>query len=418
MSYLKFQADNIFTGIEMLDSNSVLITNEEGVVQDIVLEKDAGDDIQYFHGILTPGFINCHCHLELSHMKGLIPEKIGLIDFVFKVVTERHFDEEEILEAIADAEDEMLENGIVAAGDICNNTLTLSQKLKGRLAYYNFIEVSGWLPPIAEQRFIRSKAYYDAFVNSELSIANEDETKQLATGNWQLATPNYKLQTSLVPHAPYSVSEELWNLILPFFHNKTISIHNQETSFEDELFLQNGGDFLRMYQLMKIDNSFFKPTGKSSLQSYFHKLNHAKNVMLVHNTFTAQSDVEFANLQSAIYNLQLFWCLCVNANLYIENKVPPVDIFFKNGCTIVLGTDSLAGNWSLNLMDEMKSIQRYFPDITMEQLLQWATINGAKALQMDNMLGSFEKGKQPGVVLIDALNNQNISANSTAKRII
>jgi len=351
-------------------------------------------------------------------MKGLIPEKIGLIDFVFKVVTERHFDEEEILEAIADAEDEMLENGIVAAGDICNNTLTLSQKLKGRLAYYNFIEVSGWLPPIAEQRFIRSKAYYDAFVNSELSIANEDETKQLATGNWQLATPNYKLQTSLVPHAPYSVSEEFWNLILLFFHNKTISIHNQETSFEDELFLQNGGDFLRMYQLMKIDNSFFKPTGKSSLQSYFHKLNHAKNVMLVHNTFTAQSDVEFANLQSAIYNLQLFWCLCVNANLYIENKVPPVDIFFKNGCTIVLGTDSLAGNWSLNLMDEMKSIQRYFPDITMEQLLQWATINGAKALQMDNMLGSFEKGKQPGVVLIDALNNQNISANSTAKRII
>src|SRR6266498_360081 len=184
MSYLKFQADNIFTGIEMLDSNSVLITNEEGVVQDIVFFFQAGDDIQYFHGILTPGFINCHCHLELSHMKGLIPEKIGLIDFVFKVVTERHFDEEEILEAIADAEDEMLENGIVAAGDICNNTLTLSQKLKGRLAYYNFIEVSGWLPPIAEQRFIRSKAYYDAFVNGELpmingqwSIVNEDEIK-------------------------------------------------------------------------------------------------------------------------------------------------------------------------------------------------------------------------------------------------
>ncbi|HXL58302.1 MAG TPA: amidohydrolase family protein, partial [Chitinophagaceae bacterium] len=180
----------------------------------------------------------------------------------------------------------------------------------------------------------------------------------------------------------------------------------------------NGGDFLRMYQLMKIDNSFFKPTGKSSLQSYFHKLNHAKNVMLVHNTFTAQSDVEFANLQSAIYNLQLFWCLCVNANLYIENKVPPVDIFLKNGCTIVLGTDSLAGNWSLNLMDEMKSIQRYFPDITMEQLLQWATINGAKALQMEDTFGSFEKGKQPGVVLIDALSNKNISANSTIKRIM
>src|SRR5206468_995585 len=119
-------------------------------------------------------------------------------------------------------------------------------------------------PQIAEQRFIRSKAYYDAFVNGELPMVNEDETKQPATGNWQpqtgnysqspadkLQTTNYKLQTSLVPHAPYSVSEELWNLIQPFFSNKTISIHNQETSFEDELFIQNGGDFLRMYQLMK-----------------------------------------------------------------------------------------------------------------------------------------------------------------------
>src|SRR5437773_1152633 len=109
----------------MLDSDFVLITNKEGIVKDIASEKDAGDDIQYFNGILTPGFINCHCHLELSHMKGLIPEKTGLVDFVFKVITERHFDEEEILEAIADAEDEMLANGIVAAGDICNNTLTL-----------------------------------------------------------------------------------------------------------------------------------------------------------------------------------------------------------------------------------------------------------------------------------------------------
>src|SRR5215471_2262909 len=153
MLFKKFKADHIFTGTEMLDDNFVLITNVDGIVEDIITQNDAGGDIQYFKGILTPGFINCHCHLELSHMKGLIPERTGLVDFVFKVVTERHFDEKEMLEAISNAEDEMLANGIVAAGDICNNALTLSQKLKGRLAYYNFIEVSGWLPGIASQRF-------------------------------------------------------------------------------------------------------------------------------------------------------------------------------------------------------------------------------------------------------------------------
>ena len=419
----------------MLDNNFVLITNEQGVVEEIVSKENAGDDVQNFNGILSPGFINCHCHLELSHMKGLIPEKTGLVDFVFKVVTERHFDDEEILETIAKAEDEMLASGIVAVGDICNNTLTLPQKLKRRLAYYNLIEVSGWLPQIAEQRFQRSKMYYDEFDgewamgNGQWAISEEEKETteqvlqsisnwQLETGNRQPATGNWKLQTALTPHAPYSVSEDLWNLLQPFFTGKTISIHNQETSFEDELFAQNKGDFLRMYQLMRIDNSFFKPTGKSSLQSYFPKLANAKNVILVHNTFTRQEDVTYGLQLAAKRSQQLFWCLCPNANLYIEDKVPPVDMLVKNNCTIVLGTDSLASNWSLNLLDEMKTIQKHFPAISTEQLLQWATLNGAKALQMDTILGSFEKGKKCGVVLIENANERKLSAHSILKRLL
>lgn len=428
MSYLKFNADFLFTGTKTLDNNFVLITNEQGVVEEIVSKENAGDDVQYFKGILSPGFINCHCHLELSHMKGLIPEKTGLVDFVFKVVTERHFNDDEIAEAISRAEDEMLSNGMVAVGDICNNTFTLPQKLKQRLAYYNFIEVSGWLPQIAEQRFQRSKEYYGEFGgewaigNEQLAISNEEkqQTEQVlqSTNNWQLKTTNYKLQTALVPHAPYSVSEELWNLLQPFFINKTISIHNQETSFEDELFAQNKGDFLRMYKMMRIDNSFFKPTGKSSLQSYFPKLANAKNVILVHNTFTKREDVTYSSQLAAHSSQQLYWCLCANANLYIEDKLPPVDMLAKNNCTMVLGTDSLASNWNLNLLDEIKTIQKHFPNISTEQLLQWATINGAQALQMDKKLGSFEKNRQPGIIFISELNEGKINTRSASKRLL
>src|SRR4051794_14223560 len=194
----KLKADFIFTGYELLAGDKVLITHDKGNVVDIVEEKDAGDEIESLEGVICPGFINCHCHLELSHMKGLIPERTGLVDFVFKVVTERHFDEEEIFEAIANAEDEMFTNGIVAAGDICNNTLTRSQKLKGRLAYYNFVEVSGWLPQIAEQRFNRSMMCYNAFVNgedvkSELSIVNKGQQST----NYKPQTINDKQKTSL-----------------------------------------------------------------------------------------------------------------------------------------------------------------------------------------------------------------------------
>lgn len=381
MGNRKLKADKIFDGYQ-LKEDQVLIVKENATVEDLIPLNEAGDGVEFFNGILSPGLINCHCHLELSHMKGLIAEKTGLVDFVFKIVTERNHAEEEILFAIEKAEDEMLQNGIVAVGDICNNVLTVAQKKKKRLRYYNFIEASGWLPSVSQLRFERAKNIYDEFQTSPESIRD-------------------KFQASFVPHAPYSVSENLWKKIQPYFANKVVSIHNQETIYEDEFFLHGTGDFKRMYELMKIDNSHHQPTKRSSLQSYFDKLTKAKNIILVHNTFTKQQDIDYIKLQTSNFKLQTFFCLCANANQYIENALPPIDLFRKNNCVIVLGTDSLASNWSLNILDEIKTIRKNFPLIPLEEMLQWATINGAKALQMENELGSFEKGKKPGVLLMD-----------------
>lgn len=373
----------------MLGREHVLITDQKGIIEEIVAVEDAGDDVQQFNGILSPGLINCHCHLELSHMKGLIPEETGLVDFVFKVVNERHFPEEEIKDAIRIAENGMRDAGIVAVGDICNNLTTLHQKQQQHLAYYNFIEVSGWIPAVAAIRFEKSFAYYQNF---------------LALNN----------QVSLSPHAPYSVSDELWELIQVHFNNKTITIHNQETAFEDLLFSEASGDFTRMYAMMGMDTSFFQPTGKSSLQSYFTKLANAQQVLLVHNTFTKEEDVLFARNNHPSVN----WCICINANKYIEKAVPDIDMLRKNNCSIVLGTDSLASNHQLNILEEIKTITTHFPAITLEESLQWATINGARALQMDQTLGSFEAGKKPGIVLIDTIHNNKITASSKSTRIV
>jgi len=402
MKYRKLRADKVFDGYRFWE-DSVLIVDESGVIENIVPVTEAGGDTENFKGMLSPGFINCHCHLELSHMKGRIPEKTGLVDFVFKVVTERHHSEEEILKAIEKAEGEMIKNGIVAVGDICNNTLTLPQKQKGRLLYYNFIEASGWLPSVSQVRFKRAREIYNLYATPDFRLLTPDS---------ELWTPN----CSVVPHAPYSVSENLWQLIQPYFKNKVVTIHNQETRFEDEFFLEGTGDFKRMYELMNIDNAHHRAKGKSSLQSYFDKLEDAAKVILVHNTFTKQNDIEYVRRQTSKVRLgnsqlqtpnskpQTFFCLCVNANLYIENALPPIELFRRNNCSIVLGTDSLASNWSLSILDEIKAIKKNFPAIPSEEILQWATSNGAKALQMDDLLGSFEKGKKPGVVVIDDKN--------------
>jgi len=392
MNYRKFKADHLFTGVSLCGNSNVLVTKPDGEVVSIIDEADAGDNVEIFEGIITPGFINAHCHLELSHLKGWIGEKTGLVDFVHKIVNERHFPEEEIQEAIDTAEHEMMANGIVAVGDICNNKITLSQKLRRNLIYYNFIEASGWLPALSGERWKKSKDLYDEFSGENLTA-------------------------SIVPHAPYSVSEELWKHMARFFANKTISIHNQETVFEDELFLKGTGDLLRMYQMMNIDNSFFSSTKKTSLQSCFNKLSGAASVIFVHNTFTSQADLDFIKENKPANQLVSF-CLCPNANLYIENTFPPVKMLVENHCSITLGTDSLAGNYALDILEEMKTIQHRFPSVSLEKMLRWATVNGAKALQMNDILGSFEKGKRPGVVLIEKIAGHVLQKESTSKRIL
>jgi len=377
MAFRKFSATQVFDGRQFLPAEQVVITTPEGVIEAIVPGSEAGDDVQEFPGIIAPGLINCHCHLELSHMRGRIPGKTGLVDFVYKIVTERHHSQGEIAQAIADAESEMIRNGIVAVGDICNTDLTLPTKQLNRLRYYNFIESSGWLPAVAEPRFKRALELWQQF-NTLSSF------------------------TSIVPHAAYSVSAALWQYIQPYFRGKTVTIHNQETAFEDAFFQDGSGDFTRMYALMNIDNSHHQPPGKSSLSSYFSHLEGAGKRLLVHNTFTAAADI--AMVQSTAPG-DTFFCLCINANQYIEDAVPPVDLLRSAECNMVLGTDSLASNWSLSILDEMATIRRFFPHIPLQEMLAWATLNGAKALEMDHQLGSFEKGKQPGIVHF----NENLS---------
>jgi cytosine/adenosine deaminase-related metal-dependent hydrolase len=390
--YRKFSADHIFTGHELLQEH-VLITDVKGVVIDIINEKEAGDDVEELCGLLSPGFINCHCHLELSHMRGYIPRHTGLVNFVLKVVNERHFEEEEILSSIEEAEDEMWQNGIVAVGDICNNPLTIPQKIKKKLPYHNFIEASGFPPSVAESRFRRAVGFYDSYV---------------------AALP----ANSIVPHAPYSVSPEMFRIIDEFPGNDILTIHNQEIAAENEFFEKGDGDLLRMYAEMGIDTFFFKPSGKSSLQTFLPYFKKVQSLILVHNVFTSEKDMEFTRQPAVSDHLSIYFCLCPNANLYISNALPDVKMLQEQGADIVLGTDSLASNDGLSILEEMKTLQKNFPGLELDVLLKWATINGAEALQMNRTLGSFEKGKQPGLVLITGIEKLRLTDRSFSRRIL
>jgi cytosine/adenosine deaminase-related metal-dependent hydrolase len=388
--YQKFQATQFFTGTELLDDQLVLITQKDGTIEALVGIEDAGDDIQNFEGIISPGFINAHCHLELSHMKGMIPAKTGLQEFVKQIVGLRKVDDALIQDAILSAENEMVENGIVAVGDICNTLDTLNAKAKHRLAYYSFVELYDLDPTRAQDK-----------INAGIILQNTFEQNCI--------------RASLVPHAPYSCTFALLKLLATHFGAHTISMHNQETAAENEFFENKTGDFISMYERTKVSLDYFHATGKTSLQSVLPKINTANYCILVHNSFTSVADIQAVQQQMP----NTSWCLCPNANQYIESAMPPIDLLRAQKANIVVGTDSYASNWTLNILDELKTIQKHNPTIELAEMLGWATLNGARALQMNKHLGSFEKGKKPGLVLISGVDAAGkLTADAHSKKII
>ena len=205
---------------------------------------------------------------------------------------------------------------------------------------------------------------------------------------------------SIVPHAPYSVSAALLEKITSFSGNDIMTMHNQETLAENELYEKMEGEFLSFYQKLNISVDSFNAKGKSSLQYFLPFFKRNQPLILVHNVYTKLEDIGYAQTMSELDHSALYFCLCPHANQYISNKLPDVNMFVNNEMNMVLGTDSLASNDQLSIMAEIKLLQKYFPHISINEMLKWATSNGARALSINDVYGSFEKGKRPGVVLI------------------
>lgn len=376
--------------------NGILVVGPNGAIKDVLTESDENapekSRIERFEGILCPGFINAHCHLELSHMKGVVAEKTGLPKFITEIVTRREENAHEKDEKIALADDEMWQNGIQAVGDICNTADTLETKRNSRIDYHSFVEVFSFDPTKANE-----------VLEQGIRVANSyREAEEKAT---------------IVPHAPYSVSEELFagirNQQKAF--SGPISIHNQETESEDEMFISGTGALVETFKGFGVDFSNWNPQKKSALDYALPQVPEEVNVMLVHNTCSTADEMN--HVQTMRDNL--FWCTCPNANLYIENRIPNIPMWLETNAKVCVGTDSLASNHQLSVLDELKLIQKHHPQIELSKLLQIATINGAEALNMDNEKGSFQKGKLPGVLWLKNVNLETESlADASVQRII
>lgn len=327
------------------------------------------DKLEIFDGVLCPGFVNAHCHLELSHLEGIAEKGKGFLNFVGAVKQRNEFTKAQIQIAIENAEKQMINNGIVAVGDICNSDDTLFQKSKKNLQYYNFIEIFGVKNEQSEKII-------------EEGIDLRDRFRALG----QSAT--------IVPHAPFSVPPKLMQLIANNFdaQDHTLSIHLQETEAENNLFEQKKG--LLFDWLNNIGSTADIWKNRNSSKDVLEELENQK-ILLVHNTFAKKQDLT-----------KNYYCTCPKANLYIDNTLADYSIF--NPEKLCVGTDSLASNNALSILEELKIIKEN-SNFDLNTLLKIACKNGAAALGFEN-LGTFEKGKNPGVNLIQNLENVEVIA--------
>lgn len=348
--------------------NGILVLDDSGRVKEVAA-RNAYPDPEIYSGALVPGFINAHAHLELSHLKGQISEKKGMTGFISEIVAKRiQFNGMQVQAAILAADEEMRQNGIVACGDISNTHDSFDCKRKSRIRYQTFLEV------------------FDL---------QESETENCLKKALILQKELGDLPSSIVPHAPYTCTSALMKRIGDM-KQSLISIHNQETEAENELFEKGTGALADLMQKFGVNIASLQ-TGTSSLQSFYPILNNGKRIMLVHNTFTRHQDMEWLRSSGA----ETYFCICPGANLYIEGRLPDIKGLAGSGIPLVIGTDSYASNHKLSVWAGLQVVASHFPEIEFDQLIQWATLNGAKALGMDNEIGSFETGKMPGVNLIE-----------------
>jgi len=295
-----------------------------------------------------------------------------------------------IQKSAAEANFEMFSNGISLVGDICTSSDLFEIKSEGPIKYVNFIEVL--------DLGNSSKEIFDRAVK----LFNESES--------------YGIPAHLSPHSPYTVSSGLFKMLRTSKLSMVFSIHNQESADENLWFRGEENPLKDLFSRFQFNSDQSHINGISSIQTITEYFPENSAALLIHNLATSPEDIDFVEK----IPINVFWGFCPNSNLYISNHLPDFELFRSKNCNIALGTDSLGSNYSLSVWDEILTIHAFYPAIPLEELINWGTINGAKALKMEAIYGSFEKGKKPGVNLVQNIDLQTLlpTSSSSIKRLV
>lgn len=347
-------------------------------------------------GALVPGFVNGHCHVELSHLHGKFVKGSGMAGFIDQINALRDWaGRERKQELVKEWMDRMWERGVSAMADISNDDSSFDIKASHEMYTRTFLEVFGSEPEMCDG------------VMEDVS-------------GLQKVADEAGIDAAPTPHSCYTMSPQLLSSSAGAgLERGYISYHSQESQEEEDLIMTGTG---AMYE-NRVRNGMSTPpvTGTSSLMYFLdrlaqvHEAPYDEHILLVHNVCLRQEDIDAAKkVMSNVY-----WVVCPLSNIFIHNALPPIPLMRRNGLDIMIGTDSLSSNDDLDMVAEMACLHRNFPEVPMGEILMWASRNGARFLKKDDMLGALKPGMRPGIVRISSIDADGyVTAESRSQRVI
>lgn len=381
--------------LEPIENGFVEYDGSDGTVLATgVCEDPASEDM--IDGAIVPGFVNAHCHVELSHLHGKFYKGSGMAGFIDQINALRDWAGRDVKARLAgEWMDRMWNEGVSAMADISNDDSSFDVKASHKMYTRTFLEVFGSEPEMCE------------------GVMQEVRTlKAIADEKGIDAAPT--------PHSCYTMSPALLSASAAAgLSEGYLSYHSQESQEEENLLMTGSG---AMYE-NRVRNGMSTPpvTGASSLKYFIDRLSAAApapydgHILLVHNVCLKQDDIDAAR---KVMN-NVYWAVCPLSNIFIHNQLPPIDLMRANSLAITLGTDSLSSNDDLSMIKEIACIHENFPHVPMGEIFTWASLNGARFLSKEELLGSIVAGKRPGLVLVRGLDAEgNVMKGSTSERII
>ena len=370
--------------------------DDTGCIRSVGPCTDYASEAVRYDGALVPGFVNAHCHVELSYMKGLFRKGTGMAGFIDQINALRDTcPQEEKVAGIARWMQTLWDRGVSAMADISNCADSFAVKAASPLYTRTFLEVFGTEPQ-------------DVPAVMEGAFRLQDSARALG------------LDAAPTPHACYTMSPELLTASSAAALSAGFLSYHSEESEEEEMMLRYGNG--PMYE-NRVKAGMRTPpvTGDSSLMYFLDRLEkvhpapYDEHVLLVHEVCMDRPGMEAVKARFR----HAFVALCPLSNIFIHRALPPVREMRSAGMRLCLGTDSLSSNDDLDMVREMFCLQENFPDIPFAEILDWACLGGAEFLSKEDELGTLSPGKHPGIVLIDHLDRDGrLTTASTSRRLV